>query len=104
MSKWTDKDFWLGRTEDQKQRRAEAVEGMKKARDDFKDATAETKEKFASAGEAKRERDDQRREQYDADKAKRAEDWEVTKDDLRADREGRGLGGWGRKKKPDGDV
>jgi hypothetical protein len=104
MSKWTDKDFWLGRTDEQKAKRADAVEGMKKARQDLRDNNQQFKDNVAQARGKKADRDDDRRADYDATKAQNAADWDAKKDELRADREDRTLGGWGRKKDADDDV
>lgn len=41
MSKWTDPKWWTGRTEDQRQRRAEAVQGLRDSGQQLRDANAE---------------------------------------------------------------
>jgi hypothetical protein len=103
MSKWTDKDFWLGRTDEQKAKRAESRDGLKKVREDLRDNNQQFKDNVAGARERKAERDDDRHAAYEETKAQNSTDWETKKDELRADREDRSLGGWGRKK-DDGET
>jgi hypothetical protein len=104
MSKWTDKDFWLGRTDEQKAKRAEARDGLKKVREDLRENNQQFKGNVTDARARKTDRDDGRRAAYDETKAQNAADWETKKDELRADREDRGLSGWGHKKKTDDDT
>lgn len=99
MSKWKSKDWWLGQSDDQKNRRAEAREDFKKIGEDLRQNNQNFKEGVSRIRDEKDERDDERKADYQEGKERRAADWEAKKDELRADREDRNLGGWGRKKK-----
>lgn len=99
MGKWTDPKFWLGQTDDQKERRAAAREGLKQIGDDLRVAGERAKEQARDVNAAAAEKREQIAADYADRKAELSDEWEATKDRLREDRADRGLGGWGHKRR-----
>lgn len=99
MSKLTDPKWWAGQTPEQQARRAAAKQGLAQVRADMRRNTEQVRddlavEKDRARGErvTRRARDAERAAQRKAEGAARRRA-------ILDDREGRTLGGWGRRRK-----
>ena len=99
MSKITDPKWWFGRTDDQKDRRAAARVGMKRIGNDLRANNQNLKDGMTVVGKASAERREENHAKYQDRKAELADEWSAKKDEMRADRQDRRLGGWGWKRR-----